>query len=55
MKRFLLIFFTVLTACAKNFDKGTIQPVENLKLAKVPGKHSALFLKINLILKRNIL
>ncbi len=40
MKIFLLIFFTVLTACAKNFDKGTIQPVENLKLAKVPGKHS---------------
>jgi len=40
MKISLFIFFIFLGACTKNFEKGSIQPIDNLKVAKLPGKHS---------------
>lgn len=47
------MLFIFLTACAKNFDKGAIQPVADLKLAKVSGKHLVIISKNKLNINKN--
>lgn len=39
MKIFFFTILIFLTACTKNFDKGVIEPINDLKLAKLSGKH----------------
>ena len=45
MKISLFIFLIFLGACTKNFEKGEIQPIDNLKVAKLSGKHSVFISK----------
>ncbi len=51
----ILFFITIisLTACTKNFDKGVIKPINDIKVAKLSGKHAVFISKDKFKVKKN--